>query len=294
MSEEFDDRIRRSVEQVPVPEPAPMEQVARHARRIRVRRYVSGAVTAAVVVGAAIGVPAGLLTSLRGGPGGGPTVVGRAAGQTPLPDVAEIVCDGTTTEVLTPQVKPQPDGVHFRVDNRTEKRLGFDVRNGFGTGAEPGVHEIEEGRGMDITPGTRAIRCIDYDVADVSSDEGYVPLVIVDQDGMWAPDQLDCEVEGGMVIGHSDYVGGARGESGDPVDIAATHAEPGDEVRPAGYPDSESSKVVIIREGRPFSLLEFDPDGFGGWLLSQTTSCSPIADGSGSSGGGSSGSTGTG
>src|SRR5205823_4337598 len=60
-----------------------------------------------------------------------------------LPDVAEVVCDGRTIEVLTPQVRPQPDGVHVQVDNTTDGDLTVSVKYqngaGAGGGAPPGV-----------------------------------------------------------------------------------------------------------------------------------------------------------
>jgi hypothetical protein len=285
------------VEGVPVPEPAPMEQVTRHARRIRVRRYVSGAVTAAVVVGAGIGVPAGLLTSLRGGPGGGPTVVGSAAATASLPDVAEIVCEGTSTQVLTPQVKPQPDGVHFRVDNRSGQDLALqfgqtDFFVGAGTNAFQGVHEIAF---HDVPPGEVRVRCMDAE-KDSGSDEGFVSLQVVDEDGIWVPDRLQCGGDG-AVVGSGSYAEGAEGSKGDPVDIfKAAHADDiqdGDEVRLGGYPESENPKVMLIRDEQVVGLAVYTSDGKGGWLEGSFSECSPGGD-RGTSGGGSSGSTGTG
>jgi hypothetical protein len=191
--------------------------------------------------------------------------------------LAEIVCDGTTTEVLTPQVKPQPDGVHFRVDNRTEKRLGFDLRSGFGTGADPGVHEIEEGRGMNVPPGSTAIRCIDDDVTAVSSDEGYVPLVIVDQDGVWASETLQCPPDVSVGGGDFTFVEGAEGFKGDPVDAAkeryASLIREGDELRPAGYREAAEPAVVLIRDGDVRAVFDFVSDGAGGWLSPSYNGC---------------------
>jgi hypothetical protein len=296
MSEEFGDRIRRSVERVPVPEPAPVEHVALRARRIRVRRYLSGAVTAAVVIGAGIGVPAGLLSSLNDGRPGAPAVAGSGAATAPLPDVADIVCDGTTTEVLTPQVRPQSDGVHFRVNNTSGQDLAIEFARGEffafgGTNADQGTHEIDF---HDVPPGEAKVRCLDAE-QNSGSHEGYVPLEVVDQDGVWGPDQIQCDGDAG-VVGHADYVPGAEGPHGDPVDIfRAAHTEdlqPGDEVRPGAYPDSQSPKVSVIRSGIVVAVAEYYSDGSGGWLESTYSKCAPP--GGGGSGGGSSGSSGSG
>src|SRR5437867_3145659 len=39
-----------------------------------------------------------------------------------LPDVAEVVCDDSGAHVMTPEAKPQLDGVHFQLDNQTIKQ----------------------------------------------------------------------------------------------------------------------------------------------------------------------------
>jgi hypothetical protein len=276
MSEEFEDRIRRSVEGVPVPEPAPMEQVTRHARRIRVRRWVSGAVTAAVVVGAGIGVPVGLLSSLNGGPAGAPTVVGSAAATGPLPDVADIVCDGTTTQVLTPQVKPQPDGVHFRVDNTSGQDLAIQFGKGDffsfgGDNAFQGSHEIDF---HDVPPGEAKVRCLDAE-KDAGSDEGFVPLEIVDQDGVWASETLQCpaDVTSVQVL----IAEGVEGYKGDPIDAAreryASLIRPSDELRPVGYPEGSEPKVALIRDGDVRAVFDFISDGADGWLSPSYSGC---------------------
>src|SRR5207244_8457626 len=42
------------------------------------------------------------------------------------PDVAAIMCDGTSTTVLTPRVAAQADGVHLAIDNTTSGNLVFE------------------------------------------------------------------------------------------------------------------------------------------------------------------------
>jgi hypothetical protein len=80
------------------------------------------------------------------------------------PDVAQVVCDDSGTHVLTPQVKPQPDGVHFRLDNQTGAALYFIVTYPSHTAAEvnvpPGVSEPRSpDPGWPIPPGTVSVSC---------------------------------------------------------------------------------------------------------------------------------------
>src|SRR5206468_179439 len=102
-----------------------VEDLARRAGRIRTRRRL-----VAVVVGAAVAIgvvaPLGWLWSI-GGKGSLARIGAMANGSNPIPDLARVACDGQTTTVLTPTVRPQPDGLHIRVNNSSGGPLGIEV-----------------------------------------------------------------------------------------------------------------------------------------------------------------------
>src|SRR5207249_806555 len=113
--------------------------VVRRALSLRRRRYASSA-TVGVLVVAGLTLPILLLWSLGSKTGDrAPSHVASA----PLPEVADIVCDQDGAHVVTPQVQPQRDGVHFHLDNRTGEARSFDVKGpgmygALGTSAPPG------------------------------------------------------------------------------------------------------------------------------------------------------------
>ena len=127
-----------------------------------------------------------------------------------------------------------------------------------------------------VGPGLVQVRCLPED-ADPGDKKGYVSLRIVDREGLWVSPELDCE--GAVGAGVSDYAGGAAGEKGDPVHIAkrqlAGKLRPGDIVERAGYPNSSTRLVRVVRDGRTTMTVEYEPDGQGGWLSTTTTACSP-------------------
>jgi len=189
-----------------------------------------------------------------------------------LPDVGSVVCDGSGTTVLTPEFRPQPDGVHFLVDNRTGQHLGFEVADQGGRNALPGAHELEDGAWV-IPPGTIQVRCFDIR-RDLGGPEGWAQMTILDPEGLWVPDRVECA---SAVSGIPDYVSGAKGEKGDPEDVArkflAQFVQEGDQVRLAGYREAASPVVSFTRDGAVFATVKLDSDGQGGWLVAENTRC---------------------
>ena len=188
----------------------------------------------------------------------------------PLPDVAVIRCEETGARVTTPEVRPQRDGVHLRITNETDARLAFaieDLRGGGGGSDVPGTAVL------DLHPGPVQVSCYDPRREDPSEISGE-PLEIVDEDGIWISPRLDCEQVVAQVL---DYMVGARGTKGPPLDAARSFAEEqglSGEVEPAGYPEWESPVYRVVRDGRVVSTIVLLPDGAGGWLLSQVDRCS--------------------
>jgi hypothetical protein len=185
------------------------------------------------------------------------------------PDVAEVACDGTTTQVLTPEVAAQPDGVHIRVTNTSSQDLSLEFRDFGGDNAPVGKNEVV----WPFPPGTVELRCMDP-YLDNGTPDGYVTLEVVDQNGIYHPLALECA--DGAVGGSPSYAEGARGWEGDPVDIVREHGIgllPSDDVSYAGYPKQQQPQVRVVREGAVVGVFEFFDDGHGGWLMGSYQAC---------------------
>jgi hypothetical protein len=197
-----------------------------------------------------------------------------------LPDVARVVCDGSGTRVLTPEVRPQPDGVHFEVDNRLGEQVAFTVRSELGDasglGADPGVAEIRgsgsEG-GWQVPPGVASVRCLRQG-EDPGEAAGWVELRVIDEDGLSVPSELGCP---DTVVGYLDHAAGAEGEPGDPAEVAQgtlSGLREGDVVEPAGYPAYGTEALVrVVRDGRTVATLHLMRTTAGGWLADRLVSC---------------------
>src|SRR5262245_38466850 len=97
---------------------------SRPPRSHTVRQVALGAVVLVFMV-AGVAVPLALLSGSfqpTGGPSQTAAGPGSAAPASPLaPNTAVVACTDQGTEVITPVVRPQPDGVHFRTVNETDR-----------------------------------------------------------------------------------------------------------------------------------------------------------------------------
>jgi hypothetical protein len=195
-----------------------------------------------------------------------------------FPDVAAVVCDANGTRVLTPEVRAQTDGVHIRVDNRTDadRRIFLTYANGAGGGASapPGVTDLPNaygGTALRIPPGPTLIRCVDP--ADPAGDVKNVGLEVVDPDGVWTPTSFDCPE---VVTGSPLYTSDAKGQAGDPVELARQHFQgllPTDVVELAGYADEGDPIVRVVRDGATIATIEYFQAQDGGWLEDSVSRC---------------------
>jgi hypothetical protein len=192
-----------------------------------------------------------------------------------LPDVAQIDCEVNGARVATPRVRPQPDGLHLNVENDTGSELAFSVEEsetgGQGASAPTGSVDYV----WSIPPGKVFVKCTNEE-ADPSEVQG-AELEVVDRDRLWVSTSLS-ETCKQASISTADYAVGAKGEMGDPVDIARKlfekqGLEPGDVVEPAGYPDGDETIVRVTRSGDVIATMSFLPDGADGWLPENTTLC---------------------
>lgn len=186
----------------------------------------------------------------------------------PPPNMLEVVCraDGST-QLLNDEVAAQPDGVHVRVDNRAGEPVSVSVAD-----FDAGISE----QTLDLAPGTAEVGCYPF-----SMHEGPPPpeerVEILDPAGHWVDGEVRCGGQGVMVESATlDYVAGARGEQGDPVDLAEQRVrglEPNDEVLAVGYPEAPSREVGIVRGGDVAAVLHYEPAEDGGWLLGSYEAC---------------------
>lgn len=193
----------------------------------------------------------------------------------PLPDLAQIECEVNGARVLTPAVRPRADGVHLEVRNETGVELSFSALSveGAGRGSDaphPSVTYV-----WPLAPEKVFVKCVDSE-ADPSEIEG-APLEIVDQEGVWLSTRLHSGCRSAVSTSGSS-IAGAKGERGDPVDVARRAFErwglrPTDVVERAGYPEGEETIVGVLRDGRVVATLQLQGDGSGGWLTSGTLAC---------------------
>jgi hypothetical protein len=196
------------------------------------------------------------------------------SGEQLAPTVAELICDGKTNEVTTPEVRPQTDGVHVHIVNTSGKDLTFTVElpGGGGRGDSAPLHE-----GilvLPIDPGTARLGCSDF---EKEIEPALASLDVLLPEGRYVANYLQCAPGEGAVSQDSLSTAGAKGEDADPVDIIksskADLIQPGDEVLRAGYLNEEEASVALVREDRTVALFHFFPTRKGGWLGDSESRC---------------------
>jgi hypothetical protein len=194
---------------------------------------------------------------------------------TALPDIARIVCKSAGPPLVeTPAVKPQADGVHLEIVNETGADLSL-VLPTMGTGAPAGPSV----QVVDLGPGELTVSC----AAPETLGDGEPPtaaLEVVDEDGIWVSELLDCPEQFSSV---ADYVVGAKGETSDPLAAARKAVEgyglePDDVFEHAGYPAAEGARVRLVRDGESLAVVFLMDDGAGKWLVGGVNGCSSLED----------------
>jgi hypothetical protein len=187
-------------------------------------------------------------------------------------EVAEFTCDGTGTISPTRSiVAAQPDGVHIAVTNTGNVPVSFSIEGAGGEGAEPGERKETV---WQLPPTSTTVSC-SAEHEDSGGVATSASLTVVDPEGLFIPADLECangEAYGGTV----DYVEGATGFAGDPLQVARDHVsglEFDDLVERAGYPESEQPLIRIVRDGGVVGRVSLRDDGSGGWLNETVEGC---------------------
>jgi hypothetical protein len=200
-----------------------------------------------------------------------------------LPNIARISCTDAGTELLTPAVRPQADGVHFTVENPAgasaiSARTPDTSPPGSGFVAE---FSTEAGVGrltLPLAPSGYLVSCV---VSDPDKELRVDPadeqaLDVVDVDGVWFPDRLSCP-DGSR----QDMLGGPVQDLEPPED-SIRRILPGirdtDVVGPAGYPEATRGRQWqwrVERDGNVVALIRLSENAE--WVGIMVNSC----DGSG-------------
>jgi len=193
---------------------------------------------------------------------------------TALPDVARVVCDESGARLETSSVRPQPDGIHFEIVNETGSERSVAIQNAQGTGTGMGVPAGTSTQVVDVEPGALTVSCTDP-ATEPGAGEA---LEVVDEDGIWVSTRLGCAEQFSQV---DDYIQGASGETTDPIEAAKKAVEgfglePDDVFERAGYPDTDTTRVRMVRDGEPIAVVDLIDDGTGKWLVSMVTGCSSL------------------
>lgn len=198
----------------------------------------------------------------------------------PLPDVARVVCDEEGTRVLTPEVRPQPDGVHVVLDNRTGQDLALSFDSGYWDGGDNANMGSTEYVWL-APPGPVDLAC--FGKREEPNLQAGASFQVIDPDGLWVSPSLECEPGAHVVSTEGgSYASPPPGDPRDPVEIAKEERfapfGPG-EVEAAGYPEAEHRLVRLIRDGRTVAVAEYVDASFAGgepgsgWVESGYEAC---------------------
>lgn len=215
-------------------------------------RLVSAVVSGLIVMAACAEHPA---PSDEGPPNG----VG-----TPLPEVAEIVCepDGVI-RLARPSVTVQQDGVHVHVDVRMDEPVLVD-----GLWVDDQVQPGETDLVTVNPPGTLTLACWPVSQLDSSSFEPErAELEILDPGGVYVSEELECLPGDDPGAWTTDF--DEHGPDVEPpitpeqAEAVLSRLEPGDLVTYTGYPGRTGKRIAVTRDGRTIASMVFshEPDG---------------------------------
>jgi hypothetical protein len=200
-----------------------------------------------------------------------------AAGQPPrgagngsdLPDVARIVCTAKGTRLLTPNVRPQPDGVHVLLSQTDGPPAALETDQGGGD--KPGPRTLV----LTLPPGRGNLGCMTMADGNVDppSHRGWVTLGVIDQHEQWVDDQPAGGTCSESSIDYAPTAAGYRESQLGRDARRALEASPADVVERAGYPRQRPIEYRLVRDGRVVALATYASTGHGRWLLEGVQKC---------------------
>jgi hypothetical protein len=177
-------------------------------------------------------------------------------------DVAVVRCEPSGTWVQPAAVSVRSDGVRLSIDNRADRKLSVYTRI---AGAIGPLTQVDVGVTDTVStsrPGSWELLCLAGN-AYPTEQSPWVGLEVVDPEGLWVSDVLECDV---IAASHPDYAedfegGTPAGQTGDPVELSRDSiAGAGflvledDVLERAGYPEAESVHVRVVRDGRVVAI----------------------------------------
>jgi len=247
----------------------------RRERKARNRRITAGVVALFVAIGGSYAAFS-VFRDSNGGTIGGQGDTGFRPSPTvaePLPSVADVSCTDAGTQISTPIVQPQPDGVHIMVENTTGADLGLQIQDFGGDNAPMGTTEIVR----PIPPGVYGLNCTTSSKAAEWST--YETFEVQDPRGIWvSTDLTSCMSASGIAAASStSSTGGIVGVQGTPVEVVTSTISgllPTDLVEPAGYPSTtDEANVRVVRDGKVVATYHLFPDDHGGWYIDSASAC---------------------
>jgi hypothetical protein len=147
--------------------------------------------------------------------------------------------------------------------------------NGLGMDVDPGVTESV----TTTPPGRLAVAC--WPFSEHGSQEPPTQmLTISDPEGLYVSSELECPPgDEGMWGEVLDYASPVKGSYASPIDAAATHLrslEPTDELRQAGYPEQQSTPVIVVRDGDVVASVSVALANTGKWYVMGANGCSSV------------------
>ena len=190
----------------------------------------------------------------------------------PAPETARIECGKDGTNVITPEVRARPDGVHFEISNRLGNDAGYAIvtsSGGMGSNAPKGTSSHLG----DIPPGKVRIGCH----ASMNEPFDYANLTVLAGSSGYRSVELECPGGRAVTSGGGLYEPGTAGENEKPVALVRERfpdqLEDDDIVQDAGYPESrDRSSVRAVRGGRVVAVFEFRRVE-SGWLDNGYSAC---------------------
>jgi hypothetical protein len=198
----------------------------------------------------------------RGEPAGSAATTGHDGAAAPLPITAIVRCTTDGTELDTPAVGVQPDGLHIDAENLAQA-TGIDIAidGGKTVLGNPAFRSIQrEIVIVPVPPGQAEIACRRPEGGSVSGGPAehpdlFVPIQILDPDGLYVSPELSCATSDQKALrGHIDVTTlfAAGGESFVRRKVSGIRSH--DVVELTGYPDT--TRLVefghtwrVVREG---------------------------------------------
>jgi hypothetical protein len=188
-------------------------------------------------------------------------------------DSVAVECGPGAPTLAAARVRTQADGVHLLVSGGIGRNLGWHDDLGGGSATIESDPQLVSAT---LRPGEVRIVC---GVPGAAYDRT-ASLMVLDPFGLYRSPEITHE--SACTGGDVDYVPGATGTIGAPIDIVRSFVrglQATDVVEPAGYdrPEDEEGLFRIRREGETIGSVALWTDGAGGWLIGMATLCDGLA-----------------